>query len=176
MRPARASWVLAAAALLAAAIASADNDAVAPPAATATDGSAATLFATAFSTPAAEPATLAADHGRPLLVNFWARWCTPCRSEIPELTRIQREHPDIVVIGIDLDEAPAAVREFAAAYDLSYRVLITRGDGIELLRALGNPAASLPFTLAIDRSGAIVGRRLGVLRPADLDRLLRALR
>lgn len=140
-------------------------------------GDAATaLFATAFSTLAGAPATLAADRGRPLLVNFWARWCTPCRSEIPELLRLQREHPGILVVGIDLDEQPAAVREFAAAYEMSYRVLITRGDGIELLRALGNPAANLPFTLAIDARGSIVARRLGVLRREDAERLLAALR
>jgi thiol-disulfide isomerase/thioredoxin len=146
-------------------------------AAAAAPGDAATaLFAATFSTPAGAPATLAADRGRPLLVNFWARWCTPCRSEIPELLRLQREHPGILVVGIDLDEEPAAVREFATAYEMSYRVLITRGDGIDLLRALGNPAASLPFTLAIDARGSVVGRRLGVLRREDAERLLGALR
>lgn len=134
------------------------------------------LFDSAYSTPAGEAASLAALRGRPLLVNFWARWCTPCRAEIPELRRAQALHPSVTVIGIDLDESPEAVREFATAYDIDYRLLVTRGDGIELLRALGNPAASLPFTLAIDARGGIVGSRLGVLRPGDLDALLQALR
>jgi thiol-disulfide isomerase/thioredoxin len=140
------------------------------------DAGAGALFTAAFSTPEGRTDGLGTLRGRPLIVNFWARWCTPCRAEIPELARIQRERPDVVVIGIDVDEDPAAVREFAAAYEMRFRVLVTRGDGVDLLRALGNPAASLPFTLAIDGGGAIVARRLGVLRPGDLDVLLRALR
>jgi thiol-disulfide isomerase/thioredoxin len=161
-----AAWALSA--TLAAAVA-ADAGAVSGDAAQA-------LFVATFGTVDGGKATLAELRGRPLIVNFWARWCTPCRAEIPELTRVQRDHPSITVIGVDLDEPPAAVREFARAYEITYRVLLTRGDGIELLQALGNTAASLPFTLAIDRHGTIVGRRLGVLRPADLDALLRRLR
>jgi thiol-disulfide isomerase/thioredoxin len=134
------------------------------------------LFTTTFSTTVGQSTTLAELRGRPLIVNFWARWCTPCRAEIPELARAQRRHPSLGIVGIDLDEQPDAVREFAAAYEMSYRVLVTRGDGIELLKALGNPDASLPFTLAIDRRGTIVGRKLGVLRRADLDALLHRLR
>ena len=97
-----------------------------------------------------------------MIVNFWARWCTPCREEIPELVRARDAHPGVDIVGIDIGEEPAAVREFMRAYEMNYRVLIAP-EGIELLIALGNAHANLPYTLAVDRRGRITGRRLGVL-------------
>ncbi len=134
------------------------------------------LFAAKLLTPHGVAASLAASRGRPMIVNFWARWCTPCREEIPELVRAHEARRGVDIVGIDIGEEPAAVREFMRAYEMSYRVLVARDDGLELLVALGNPHANLPYTLAIDRRGRIVGRRLGVLTRAHLDALLESLR
>ena len=49
-------------------------------------------------------------------------------------------------------------------------------QSVELLKALGNPHANLPFTLAIDGDGRIVGRKLGVMSGSELDQLLKSLR
>ena len=134
------------------------------------------LFAAKLLTPDGAGASLAASRGRPMIVNFWARWCTPCREEIPELVRAHEARRGVDIVGIDIGEEPAAVREFMRAYEMSYRVLVARDDGLELLVALGNPHANLPYTLAIDRRGRIAGRRLGVLTRAHLDALLESLR
>lgn len=134
------------------------------------------LFTAALITLEGKPATLASLRGRPMLVNFWARWCTPCRTEIPQLVRARRRHPGIHIVGIDVDEPKDAVREFVQAYEMNYQILIAPEHGVELLRALDNPNASLPYTLAIDRRGKVVGRKLGVMSRTDLEALLGAAR
>lgn len=108
--------------------------------------------------------------GRPLIVNFWARWCGPCKVEIPELVALHAREPGVDVIGIALEDQGAAVRDFARAYDMAYPLLLAReGSGLDLMRALGNAKAGLPFTLALDRQGAVVALRLGVLSREQLD-------
>lgn len=112
-------------------------------------------------------ATLAGN--QPLIVNFWARWCAPCRVEIPELVALTERKAGVKVIGLALETDPAPVRDFARAYDINYPVALTRGGGLDLLRALGNRNAGLPFTLALDRRGAVVASRLGLLTREHLD-------
>ena len=58
--------------------------------------------------------------------------------------------------------------DFARAYDINYPVLLARGGGLDLMRALGNAKAGLPFTLALDRRGAVVASRLGLLSREQL--------
>lgn len=108
--------------------------------------------------------------GRPLVVNFWARWCGPCKVEIPELQALHARRAGVDVLGIALENDGAAVRDFARAYEMSYPLLLARdGAGLDLMRALGNPKAGLPFTLVLDRHAQVVALRLGVLTREQLD-------
>ncbi|MFO1327308.1 MAG: TlpA disulfide reductase family protein [Rubrivivax sp.] len=114
------------------------------------------------------PARLPA--GQPLLVNFWARWCGPCKVEIPELVALNARRTGVAIVGIAIENQGPPVRDFARAYDIDYRVLLARdGSGLDLMRALGNAAAGLPFTVALDRRGRIVARRLGLITREQLD-------
>ncbi|MEW6294555.1 MAG: TlpA disulfide reductase family protein [Pseudomonadota bacterium] len=117
------------------------------------------------------PFALAALRGRPLVVNFWARWCGPCRVEIPELVKVHRKLQDkgLAVVGIGLEDKADTVREFAQAYDMEYTVLLAKEQGIPLLRALGNAKAGLPYTLVIDAQGLVVARKLGLMTRAELE-------
>lgn len=111
--------------------------------------------------------------GRPLVVNFWARWCGPCRDEIPELVKLRAEQAadGIEVIGVAIEEVDKleAVRDFARAYDMNYPVVLAARDGVPLMKALGNPLAGLPFTVYVGRDGKPVGSKMGVVRRADLE-------
>lgn len=131
---------------------------------------AAPLFAATLWDADDRPFAMAALRGRPLIVNFWARWCGPCRVEIPELVKIHRRLKDkgLAVVGIGLEDKADTVREFALAYEMEYTVLLAKEQGQVLLRALGNTKGGLPYTLVIDSQGRVVTRKLGLMTPAEL--------
>lgn len=109
--------------------------------------------------------------GKPMIVNFWARWCAPCRVEIPHLVDLQKRQKGkgLEVIGVNLESSGPAVRDFAQAYDINYPVLLTRDAGIGLIQALGNASAGLPFTVVLNRKGEIVASKLGAMSKAELE-------
>lgn len=129
------------------------------------------LFAATLANLDDKPAALKAWQGKPLIVNFWARWCGPCRAEIPELAKLRAAHQGkgLEVIGIAIEDKSEPVRDFAKAYDMDYPVLLGKEQGIPLMQALGNSKGGLPFTIAVDRKGNIVSRKLGAIKPAELE-------
>lgn len=132
--------------------------------------SAAPLFAATLHDLDDRPVALDRYKGKPLIVNFWARWCGPCRQEIPELARFRKVHKGkIEVIGIGIEDRAEPVREFAKAYDMDYPVFVAKEKGIPLMQALGNDKAALPYTMIIDRHGQVVSRKLGVVKRAELE-------
>ena len=72
------------------------------------------------------------------------------------------------VVGIAVDNA-AKVREFAAKYAINYPILIADAAGLDLIRKLGNTSGGLPFTVMLDRKGAVLSRKLGLLRRPELE-------
>lgn len=120
--------------------------------------------------------TLEEWRGKVLVVNYWATWCTPCREEIPVFVRLQREYGDrgLQFVGIAIDQAEQ-VAAFAREFGMNYPVLLGGGDAIEVSRKAGNRAGALPYTVILDRSGAIVGRELGGLKEDRLNELIRPL-
>lgn len=127
------------------------------------------LFGAPLADLAGQPAALARFRGQPLIINFWARWCGPCQTEIPDIVAeyAHAQSAGVQVVGIALDDKPDAVRDFAKAYGITYPVLLTK-DGPDLLRQLGNAQAGLPYTLVIDRDGKIIGGKLGAMTRPEI--------
>ena len=116
----------------------------------------------------------AAIDNQVVVLNFWAPWCLPCRTEIPYLIEIQmRDNPSLVIIGIAIDQREP-VRRFEDEVGLNYLSLIGETQGIELMQRYGASGA-LPLTLVFDRAGELRHRILGSIRPTELERDLEQL-
>jgi thiol-disulfide isomerase/thioredoxin len=102
--------------------------------------------------------------GKVLVVNFWATWCPPCLEEIPHFVRMQERFggQGLQFVGIAIDEADK-VRAFARKQQINYPIMIGQMDAIELSKTAGNKAGGLPYTLVLDRSGAVVSQHYGGL-------------
>jgi len=111
-------------------------------------------------------------HGRPLLVNFWATWCEPCRREIPLLRRLRGEHHDsgLEVVGIAIDSLDA-VRDYMKGHGIDYPVLVGEKGGLDAARAFGMEPV-LPFSVFADRMGRVVTLKIGELHQDEAEFIL----
>ncbi|MFV0372460.1 MAG: TlpA family protein disulfide reductase, partial [Azonexus sp.] len=75
----------------------------------------------------------------------------------------------LVVLGVAIEDDPAAVKEFAKAYEINYPVGVDKKKGLWLMQSLGNGVSGLPFTLIIGRDGEVVVRKIGQFTRKDFD-------
>lgn len=101
---------------------------------------------------------------KPLLLNFWATWCTPCRKEMPELALWQNEFSgqNLQIIGIAIDEADS-VKQFLKTVPVNYPILLAPDTGTQLSFTLGNQMGVLPFSVFVDPDGLVTETHIGVL-------------
>jgi thiol-disulfide isomerase/thioredoxin len=114
--------------------------------------------------------------GKPLMVNFWATWCDPCRREIPLLRTLRREHAGegLEIVGIAVDQVED-VREYAKTHKLDYPVLVGEEGGLAAVTALGMDTV-LPFTVFADAQGHVVTLKIGELHEDEAELILGRLR
>lgn len=107
--------------------------------------------------------------GKPVLVNFFASWCLPCRVEHPVLSEIVGE-TGIAVIGINYKDDPDAGRAFLDELGNPYAAVVTdRTGGVSINWGV----AGLPETFVVDADGTVVYRHFGPILPEQRDELLR---
>lgn len=113
---------------------------------------------------------LAEYRGAPLVLNFWATWCEPCRREIPLLEALYRERGGSVrIVGVAVD-FQADVLKYARVQGITYPLLMGEKDGLAAVNALGMDTA-FPFTVFTDARGNIIAVKRGELH-ADEARLI----
>jgi peroxiredoxin len=113
---------------------------------------------------------LADYRGKPVVLNFWATWCAPCRQEMPELVAAFQDHQDqdLVILGINAQESGQQARQFMDQYQITFPVALdSRGEVQQLYQVRG-----LPTTVFIDREGRIAVRHAGLLTREMLDQYL----
>ena len=110
-----------------------------------------------------KPTKLSSFGGRPLMVNFWATWCAPCRREIPLLNKIREQrkgqNAEIVGVAVDFKED---VLKFVQKTPLSYPLLIGEEDGLAAAEAFGMGMA-FPFSVFVDSKNRILTVKIGEL-------------
>jgi thiol-disulfide isomerase/thioredoxin len=124
-----------------------------------------------FDTPTAESLPMTSFQGRPLVINFWATWCTPCIEEMPLIDSFfrQNESKGWQVLGLAIDQ-PSRVRQFLSQFPVGYKIGLAGLAGTELTKQLGNDAGGLPFTVVLDAQGHLMQRKLGKLTPDDINK------
>ena len=90
--------------------------------------------------------------GQWLLINYWAEWCGPCRTEIPELNVLDESRDDITVLGVNFDELQGNQLS-TAAQDLGIRFRVLSVDPAERLKL--SRSAVLPVTYIVDDTGKV---------------------
>jgi peroxiredoxin len=106
--------------------------------------------------------------GRPVLVNFWASWCTPCREEFPFLQRLVNRHKDLVVLGVTEDTIPSEAKDFVRRRHATWPMLDDAGG--QVAREYG--VKPIPQTMFVDRDGTMtvrVNAALDLLPQSQLD-------
>jgi cytochrome c biogenesis protein CcmG/thiol:disulfide interchange protein DsbE len=111
--------------------------------------------------------SLASLKDKVVLLNVWATWCHPCRTEIPELKAIQARYGsrglELVGVSVDAEGNDDGIRDFMKEFDMQYPVWRDPGERVSTqFLVIGVPA-----TFLIDRKGILRWRKTGPIAPND---------
>jgi thiol-disulfide isomerase/thioredoxin len=104
--------------------------------------------------------------GRPVVINFWATWCGPCRVEMPMLEKYHNQlGSELVILAVNVREAERSVQAFSDELGLDFPILLDENSMVsDLYRIQG-----LPTTYFIDSKSRITAVHIGVLSEKDMD-------
>lgn len=104
--------------------------------------------------------------GKPVLINYWATWCVPCKDEMPAIEAAYQEHKDsgLTVLAVNADEGLTEVTSFVKSLNLTFEVLMDPGLSVnEAYRV-----RAYPTSFFVGRDGTIVAMQIGVMTEAQL--------
>jgi len=116
---------------------------------------------------------LNAYRGKVILLNFWATWCGPCLTEIPQFAKWQQQYGPVglQVIGVSMDDTEAPVRAANVRWKLDYPIVM----GDERLGAAYGDVLGLPVTFLIDPEGRVRARYQGASQLPKMQKQIEAL-
>lgn len=122
----------------------------------------------AFTMDDGSTATLQDFQGKPLVVNFFASWCPPCRAELPDFEEVfQAQGDEVAFLGINQDIDETTWRSFVAGTTITYPTAFT---GPELFDAFGG--IGMPTTVFVSADGEVLHTQTGALSKSGLEDLI----
>ncbi len=103
--------------------------------------------------------------GKTVIVNFWATWCVPCRTEMPAIDAVARADPNVVVLAVDVTEGEDPVRDYAQKLGLSFTPLLDTSGQVTTLYHVN----ALPSSFFIGPDGMIRAMNVGPMDQRMLD-------
>ncbi|WP_143557778.1 TlpA family protein disulfide reductase [Solemya velum gill symbiont] len=103
---------------------------------------------------------LSSYRGKWVLLNYWATWCGPCRQEMPDLDELHETNEDVVVLGINLEDASSRkLKMFREQYSISFPLLKSSADA----DGINGPIQKLPTSYLLSSDGEIAGYQVGTI-------------
>jgi peroxiredoxin len=120
-----------------------------------------------------KPFDLADYRGKVVLLDYWATWCVPCRSEIPHFVEFQDKYASqgFQVMGISMDDGPQPVQEFYKQFKMNYPVAM---GTTQLAESYGG-ILGLPVTFLVGRDGKIAAKYVGLTETSVIQQKLESL-
>lgn len=121
-----------------------------------------------------EEFALADQAGDIVVLNVWASWCAPCRSEAPALAEVAQQTADkgVVFAGLVTRDSDASARAFVDRFALDYPHVIDSDGALQMQFRDNLPPQAIPSTLVIDQQGRIAARVLGEVSAPTLRSLI----
>lgn len=111
---------------------------------------------------------------KPVLVNFWASWCPPCKAEAPDLVQLYKKYGnqmDIYAVNLTTSDSVEGAQQFAADYEFEFPVLLDdKGEVGKIYQVL-----TIPTSYFIDRNGIVQHKMVGVTSPDNLEKMFKDL-
>jgi len=119
------------------------------------------------------PVKLADYKGKVAIVNFWATWCGPCKTEIPDFVRLYDEYKDkgLVIVGISVDDSAEQLQAFMKEYKMNYPVLQMTPE----VESAWGPFYGYPTSYIVAKDGSICNKHLGPATKETFEREIKAL-
>lgn len=113
-----------------------------------------------------ETHTLNDYRGQPVVLNFWASWCGPCRIEMPYFERVQMKfNGRATILGVNQGESATTVRDFGLKQSIGYPLLVDEDNAVNLRYTIN----SLPTTIFVDADGVVREVIVGAISQAVLE-------
>lgn len=109
--------------------------------------------------------------GKPVMINFFATWCPPCRAEMPALQEAyaEFEKDGFIILAVNLNESDVAIKSFIERYGLTFPIVVDKADKVSKAYDI----VPLPTSYFVDRNGIVQGKWTGEIRKEQLRALIK---